>query len=162
MEQRYGGIRTKSVNKLVVALGLISSILCTIAPGVSATNYSGLETLTEEKLLDPANNLRITSADVSISPEQVTFNCVTDVSVQETGAPLEQFGTFIGGTLGLYIALVNAAPEVGDLLIIMKNRDQPTVATLSCPKSWITGIDLTDADAVNQLMMNVLLTMKEA
>jgi hypothetical protein len=148
------------MNKLAAAVGLLVLSTCIIAPTVSATDYSAAETAAENMLLDPANNLRIESADVSINTEQVTFNCITQISVQETGAPLEQFGTFIGGVLGTYISLVNAAPEVGDLLIIMKNQNQPTTATMSCPKSWVTGLDLTDEKAVNELMLNVFQTMK--
>ncbi len=152
----------KLVNKLAVVFGLLALAVCIIPSNVSATDYSAAETLTEETLLDPTYNMGIVSADVSISTQQVTFNCITDISVQETGAPLEEFGAFLGGTLGLYINLVRAAPEVGDLLIVMKNRDQPTVATLSCPKSWVKDIDITNEDAVNELMMNVFLTMKDA
>lgn len=152
----------KFVDKLVAVFGLLVLAVCIIAPNVSATDYSTAETLTEETLLDPTYNMGISSADVSINTQQVTFNCITDISVQETGAPLEEFGTFLGGTLGLYISLVKAAPEVGDLLIVMKNNNQPTVATLSCPKRWVQDIDMTNEDAINELMMNVFQTMKEA
>jgi hypothetical protein len=149
-------------NKLVATLGLLALAMCIIASTVSATDYSAAETVAENMLLDPANDLGITDADVSINTQQVTINCITQISVQETGAPLEEFGKFLGGVLGTYISMVNAAPEVGDLLIVMKNNNQPTVATLSCPKSWITGLDLTNENAAQELITKVFLTMKQA
>jgi hypothetical protein len=145
-------------NKLVAVLGLL---VCIIVPTI-ATDYSAAENRAENMLLDPANNLGIVNADVSINTEQVTFNCITQLSAQETGAPLEQFGTFLGGVLGTYISVVNAAPEVGDLLIVMKNQNQPTTVTMTCPKSWVTDLDLTDEKAVNELMLMVFQTTKEA
>lgn len=160
LEKHFGGFIMKFANKLVSTLGMFALITCIITPTVSATDYSKAEKVAENMLLDPANNLGITSADVSINTEQVTFNCITQISVQETGAPLEQFGTFLGGVLGAYISLVKAAPEVGDLLIIMKNRNQPTTATMTCPKNWVQGIDLTNENAANDLMLKVFQTMK--
>ncbi len=147
---------------MFVVFGLLVLAMCIIAPNVSATDYSAAETTAENMLLDPANNLKITSADVSINTQQVTINCITQISVQETGAPLEEFGTFLGGVLGTYISLVNAAPEVGDLLIVMKNQNQPTTATMTCPKSWVTDLDLTNENAANELIFKVFQTMKEA
>jgi hypothetical protein len=152
----------KSANELVSSLGMPALIVCVITPTISATDYSKAGKAVENMLLDPANNLGITSADVSINTEQVTFNCITQISVQETGAPLEQFGRFLGGVLGTYISLVKAAPEVGDLLIIMKNHNEPTTATFSCPKSWVSNIDLTNENAANELILKVFQTIKSA
>lgn len=151
----------KLVSKLIAAFGLLVLAMCIIAPNALATDYSAAEIVAEKMLLDPANKLGITNADVSINTQQVTINCITRLSVQETGAPLESFGTFLGGVLGVYISIVNAMPEVCDLLIVMKNSNQPTVATLSCPKSWVSGIDLNN-EAAAQLIVNVFMTIKEA
>jgi len=156
------GLKTKFVNKFVAAFDLLVLAMCIIAPIVSATDYSAAETVAENMLLDPANNLGIKSADVSINTEQVTINCITQISVQGTGAPLSEFATFLGGVLGTYISLVNAAPEVGDLSIVMKNQNQPTTATMTCPKSWVTGLDLTNENAANELIYRVFQTMKDA
>jgi hypothetical protein len=146
---------------LFAALSLIVLIMCIIAANVSAKDYSKSETSAEKMLLDPAYNMGILSADVSINTQRVTFNCITDISSQDPDAQLGQFWTFLGGTLAIYKGLVNAAPEVGDLFIVVKNNNQPTVTTLSCPKSWVKDID-TNEDAINELMMNVFQTMKEA
>jgi hypothetical protein len=130
-----------------------------IAPTVSATDYSAMESYTKNLLLDPAYNLRITNADVSINTQQVTINCITQLSVQDTDAPFKEVGTFLSGVLGVYMAIVNSAPEVGDLLIVMKNFNEP-VATFSCPKSWVTDVDPANSDASLVLMAKVLETMK--
>ncbi|VVB71165.1 Uncharacterised protein [uncultured archaeon] len=133
-----------------------------IMPTISAADYSSAETVAKNMLLDPANNLGIQSADVSISTKQVTFNCITHLSVHETGAPLAEFGAFLSGALGTYISIIKAVPEVGDLLIVMKNSDGPTTSTMICPKAWVTGLDLTNENAVNELMLKVFQTMKNA
>jgi len=118
---------------------------------VSSKDYSALETYTEELLLDPALDAEIVSAEVSITPQQVTANCITQFSVQETSAPTQPLINFIGSIVGIYSVLVKDVPEVGDLVIIAKNNNDPTLAKFSCPKSWVNGEDLTRADAVDQL-----------
>lgn len=140
-------------------VGLLALAAC-VTSSISAKDYSAAETFMEGKLLDPTYGMGISSADVSINEQQVTFNCITDISVPETA--LEQFGMFLGGTLGLYSVIVNTMPEVGDLLIVIKNKNQPTVATLTCPKSWVEGIDLTNEDTANALIFDVFSTMKKA
>lgn len=151
----------KFTKGLPSSLVMLALIICTITLPVTATDYSKAEKVAENMLLDPANHLGILSADVSINTDQVTFNCVTQISVQETGAPLEQFGTFLGGVLGTYISLVKAAPEIGDLLIIMKNQNEPSTVTMTCPKNWVQEIDLTNENAANELMLKVFQTMKK-
>jgi hypothetical protein len=146
------------MKSLIVSIVLMVLGMCIIAPNVSATDYSKSETLTEKRLLDPANNLGIVSADVSINTQQVTINCITQLPIQETGAPIEAFTTFLGGILATYCPLVSAAPDVGDLLIIAKNEKQPTLATFSCPKSWINDLDPTNKAAVRKLIFKVLAT----
>jgi hypothetical protein len=153
---------TRFENKSVAALGLVILAICIIVQTTSAKDYSTAETVAKNLLIDPANNLGILSANVSINDQQVTISCITHISVQEEGAPLAEFGTFLGGVLGIYMSLVSAEPDVGDLVIVMKNKNQPTVSTLSCPKSWIIGLDDMNADAVQQLMTKVFLTMKKA
>jgi hypothetical protein len=143
---------------LFASLSLFVLVICIIAANVSAKDYSKSETFAEKMLLDPAYNMGILSADVSINTQQVTFNCITDISSQDPDAQLGLFGTFLGGTLVIYKGLVNAAPEVGDLLIVAKNNNQPTVVTLSCSKSWVKDIDVTNEDAMNELMAKVLST----
>ena len=150
------------MKSLIVSIVLMVMAMCIIAPNVSATDYSTSETLTEKQLLDPANNLGIVSADVSINPQQVTINCITQPPIQESGAPIESFTTFLGGVLAIYNSLVRAAPDVGDLLIIVKNENQPNVATFSCPKSWIINLDPTNEDAVQELIFKVLATYERS
>ncbi len=150
----------KLVSKLAAVL--VMSAICVIAPNALATDYSAAETAAEKMLLDPANELGIKNADVSINTQQVTINCITQISAQETGDPLESFGKLLGGVLGVYISIVNALPEVGDLLIVLKDSNQPTVTTLSCPKSWVRDIDLHNEAAAQQLIGKVFMTIKEA
>ncbi len=154
------GLKTKILNKLVASFALLVLAMCTIVPNISATGYSAAEIVTENLLLNPANDLGIKSADVSINTRQVTINCITQISVQESGAPLGAVGKFLAGVLGTYVSLVNAMPEVGDLLIVWKNRNQPTVVTFTCPKSWV--IDLDTVDAADTLLYKVIMTAKIA
>ena len=136
-------------------------VICTIMSTISATDYSAAETTTENMLLDPEYNIPIKSVDVSISTEQVVFDCITDISIQETGAPLEQFGAFLGGVLGMYYLVVNSSPEVGDLTIIMKNQNQPTKLKMACPKSWIKSLDITNENDANNLIYKVFQTAEK-
>ncbi len=143
------------------ALVLLMLVTCTIVSTVSATDYSAKETATENMLLDPEYNIPIKSVDVSISTEQVVFDCITDISVQETGAPLGQFGAFLGGVLGMYYLVVDSSPEVGDLTIIMKNKNQPTKLKMTCSKIWIKSLDMTNEDDANNLIYKVFLTAEK-
>lgn len=142
-------------------LVLLMLVICTIVSTISATDYSAAETATENMLLDPEYNIPIKSVDVSISNEQVVFDCITDISVQETGAPLEQFSMFLGGVLGMYHIIVSSSPEVGDLTIIMKNKNQPTKLKMTCSKSWIKSLDTTSEDDANNLIYKVFQTAEE-
>ena len=142
-------------------LVLLMLVICTIMSTISATDYSAAETTTENMLLDPEYNIPIKSVDVSISTEQVVFDCITDISIQETGAPLEQFGAFLGGVLGMYYLVVNSSPEVGDLTIIMKNQNQPTKLKMACPKSWIKSLDITNENDANNLIYKVFQTAEK-
>lgn len=151
-------MKTEFVNKFVAAVGLLLLAMCIIAPNVSAADYSAAESVVEDMLLDPEYSLPIESVDVSISTEQVVFDCITDITVQEKGAPLGQVSVFVGGALGAYYQIVNSAPNVGDLVIIFKNRNEPTAVTMTCPKSWINSVDLTNADDANGLIYKVIET----
>jgi hypothetical protein len=142
------------MKSLIVSIVLMMLFLAS----VSAKDYSRMETVAEEQLLDPANNLGIISADVSINPQQVTVNRVT--SIQETDAPTE-IGAFLDGILGLYSSLVSAAPEAGDLLIVMKTNE-PTATTFTCSRSWIIDVDPMNTDALEQLLYKVSTTLKRA
>lgn len=154
----------KLVNNLSIIFGLFGlfGLMVCVISNVSATDYSDKEAIAERLLLDPVQDYGIIDADVSINEQQVTFNCLTDLLAKGTDASLEYFGRFIMGTIATYNGLVHVAPEVGDLLIVMKNNNQPDVATLTCKKSWVQGVDLTSKDAFNDLMYKVLMSMKEA
>lgn len=143
------------------ALVLLMLTACAFVPTILAVDYSADESIAEKFLLDPQyGSGTIVGADVSISPDEVVFDCNTDVSVSETGAPLEQVGAFIGTAIGVYYLVLQSNPEVGDLTIIMKNRNDPTTLAMTCPKSWVNNADLSN-DA-NELISKVFLTAKEA
>lgn len=61
----------------------------------------------------------------------------------------------------VYLIIIKAGPDLGDLLIVMRNFDQP-VSTFTCPKSWVSGLELTDSEAFQQLVIKVLMTSKNA
>jgi hypothetical protein len=138
-------MKSLTVSMVLITLFLISASIA------SSRDYSALKTYTEELLLDPALDAGIVSAGVSITPQQVTANCITLFSVQETSAPTQPLINFIGSIVGIYSVLVKNVPEVGDLVITAKKNNEPTVVKVSCPKSWIEGKDLTSADSIDQL-----------
>lgn len=149
--------------KFGYSIVLLSLAMCALMPMAFSADYSAAESVVEDMLLNPEYNLRIESVDVSIDTDKVIFDCITDISVQETGAPLEQFGTFLGGVLGTYYQVVTAAPDAGDLVIIMKNKDQPTApVTMTCSKNWIKNADLTSVNGANELIAKVFSTMEKA
>jgi len=129
----------------------------TVVPTMLAVDYSATESLSEKFLLDPQYSLgTIVGADVSISSDEVVFNCNTDVS------ELEQISTFVGIAISVYALVLQANPEVGDLTIIWKNGNDPTTGVLTCPKSWVNKADLSNADEAGELITKVILTANDA
>jgi len=150
-----------SILKFMGTMALLMLATFVVVPSMLAADYSAAESVAENFLLDPQyGSGTITGADVSISPDEVVFDCNTDVSFQETGAPLEQVGTFIGTAIGVYYLVLQSNPEVGDLTIIMKNRNDPTTAVMTCAKSWVNNADLSNE--ANELISKVFLTTKKA
>ncbi len=129
-----------------MAFGFLISILYITASNASAYDYSKWESTAEKTLLDPKFDSGIISADVSINPELVTFNCTTDISLQEINVPSERFRGFLATIIGVYRPIAAFVPEVGDLLVSMKNLNQSTTITLSCPKSRVGDPNLMNDD----------------
>jgi hypothetical protein len=154
-----GGIITDFRNKLAAIFGLLVLAICIFSPTVSAKDYSLMESMVEASLIGDFN-LSLMDANVSINTEQVTINCTTQFSMNETGAPPKEFGLLLTNVLGTYRSVVNAAPEVGDLLIVMKSWNRTTTLTMTCPKSWIQGIVSGDNNAAYELILKVFQTKK--
>lgn len=125
-----------------------------------AEDYSDQENVAENLLLSSDFNLGLDSAEVSIDSQQVTFNCITNH--KDAPDSLGQFGHFVTGALVVYSGLVNSAPEVGDLVIVWQEANQPTVGTMTCSKSRIKEVDTTNEDEMSELMAQVFMTMKKA
>jgi hypothetical protein len=154
-----GGIITDFRNKLAAIFGLLVLAICIFSPTVSAKDYSIMELMVEASLIGDFN-LSLMDANVSINTEQVTINCTTQFSMNETGAPPKEFSLLLTNVLGAYRSVVNAAPEVGDLLIVMKSWNRTTTLTMTCPKSWIQGIVSGDNNAAYELILKVFQTKK--
>jgi hypothetical protein len=143
-------------------LVLLMLAVCAFVPTISAADYSAEESVIESMLLDPEMNVPIKSVDASISTEQVVFDCITDISIQETGAPLGQVSMFVGGVLGAYYLILSSAPEVGDLVILWKNQGDRTTGKMTCLKSWINSVDFTNENEINGLIYKVIGTSASA
>jgi len=137
---------------------LLVLAVCILMPA-SAEDYSDQENVAENLLLSPNFDLELNSAEVSIDTQEVTFNCITNH--KDAPDALGQFGHFVTGALVVYGSLVDSAPEVGDLMIVAQEANQPTVTTMTCSKSRIKEVDTTSEDAMSELMAQVILTMKK-
>jgi hypothetical protein len=138
---------------------VILMIIGAMAPAPSAKDYSTQENVAENLLLDLDFDLGLDSAEVSIDTQEVTFNCITNH--KDAPDALGQFGHFVTGALVVYSSLVDSTPEVGDLMIVAQEANQPTVTTMTCSKSRIKEVDTTSEDAMSELMAQVILTMKK-
>lgn len=129
---------------------LVVLAFCILLPTMSAAkDYSYMEKAAETILLDPNNNLAIASADVTINTQQVTINCVNQIT------KADELFSFLGGIVDVYSGIVSNLPEVGDLLIISRNIDKPDGVTYTCQKSWLNDVP------ENERVMSVFLTAKE-
>lgn len=100
---------------------LIVLAFCILLPTLAgATDYSNMEIITENFLLDPVNNLEITNAAVSISPDKVEIEFVSHPS------SLEAYGATLRAILSAYVVIVNYYPDVGDLEILHMDDNAPT------------------------------------
>jgi hypothetical protein len=142
--------------KLTAALALLTLVACVIVPVVSAKDYSQLEKTSESLLTDPSYKLGVLAPVVHISTAEVTINYI---GISTTTADI---GKDVGGMLGIYWAIVNNSPEVGDLLITDEDINGKAVSTFNCPKEWVSGMDIQDASATQRLALKVLLTIKTA
>ncbi len=138
----------------IAVLVLLMLAVSVIVPSVSATDYSLLEKTSETLLADSSNNLGILAPVVHISPYEVTINYI-GVSTTPTA-----IGRDLGGMLGVYWAIVNNYPEVGDLLITDEDINGDPVGTFNCPKEWVSGVDIHDTSATERLALKVLATVK--
>ena len=136
---------------------IMLAIFCVLMPMISdASKYTTDELVFENILLDPANNLEIQDASVSISPEKVEIDIISHPSSTEA------WGATAREIILIYIAIVNTYPEVGDLEIIDMSDNAPTKLRLICEKDWVLVTDINDVDSMNRLWMKVLFTMSEA
>mgnify|MGYP006936217425 CR=1 FL=1 len=133
------------------------AFFCILMPTISdASNYTTDEIIIEKLLVDPANNLEIQDAAVSISSKKVEVDIVYNPS------SLEASGATYREILGIYTVIVEKYPEVGDLEIIAMTDNSPTKIRLICEKDWVLLTDTNDVDSMNRLWTKVLFTMSEA
>jgi len=142
----------KFVDKLVAAFVLLVLAVCIIVPAVSATDYSLMEKTSEGILSDSQYNLGIIAPSVSITSYQVAVNYIG------ASGTTEAIMKDIGGIVGVYWAIVNNYPEVGDLLITIEDINGNAIGTLTCQKSWVSGLDLNDTSATQRVALKVMMT----
>jgi hypothetical protein len=147
-------LRTNFANKLVLALGLLMLAMCIIAPNVSATDYSQMEKISENLLSDSQYNLGIIAPSVSIGPYLVSVNYIG------ASVTTEAIMKDVGSIVGVYWAIVDKYPEVGDLLITIEDINGNAIGTLTCQKNWVSGLDINDASANQRVALKVMLTTK--
>lgn len=141
-----------SLNKWVVAFGLLVLAMCIVVPDVSATDYSLMEKTSEGILSDSQYNLGIVAPSVSITPYQVAVNYIG------ASGTTEAIMKDVGAIVGVYWGIVNNYPEVGDLLITIEDINGDAIGTLTCMKSWVSGLDITDTSANQRVALKVMLT----
>jgi len=144
----------KFISKFAAAFGLFVLAMCIIAPNVSATDYSQMEKMSETILSDSQYNLGIIAPSVSISPYQVTVNYIG------ASVTTEAIMKDVGSIVGVYWAIVDKYPEVGDLLITIEDINGNAIGTLTCQKNWVSGLDLSDTSATQRVALKVMLTTK--
>jgi len=110
--------------------------------------------MSETILSDPQYKLGIIAPSVSITPYQV------DVNYIGASATTEAIMKDIGGIVGVYWAIVDKYPEVGDLLITIEDINGNAIGTLTCQKSWVSGLYLSDTSATQRVALKVMLTVK--
>jgi len=147
-------LKTQFANKLVGAFGLILLAMCIIAPTVSATDYSQMEKLSENTLSDSQYNLGIIAPIVSIGPDLVSINYIGASTT--TNAVMGDVGFMIG----VYWAIVDKYPEVGDLRITDEDINGNAVGTFTCQKVWVSGLDINDTSASQRVTLKVMATAK--
>ncbi len=140
------------VNRLVEAIVLLLLAMCIIAPTVSSTDYSLMEKNSEDILSDSQYNLGIIAPSVSITPYQVAVNYIG------ASGTTEAIMGDIGSIIGVYWAIVNKYPEVGDLLITIEDINGNAIGTLTCQKSWVSSLDIKDTSATQRVGLKVMLT----
>jgi hypothetical protein len=139
---------------LVTAFILLVLAMCIIAPTTLATDYSQMETISETILSDSQYNLGIIAPSVSIGTYLVSINYIG------ASATTEAIMKDVGSIVGVYWAIVNKYPEVGDLLITIEDINGNAIGTLTCQKSWVNSLDIQDASANQRVALKVMLTAK--
>ena len=64
----------------------------------------------------------------------------------------------MGYVISVYWMNVNGNPNVGDLLITLYDTNNNIVATLSCQKDWVNGLDLNDTKKNREILQKVIAT----
>ena len=141
-------------NKFVGAFGLIVLAMCIIAPTVLATDYSQMEKISENTLSDSQYNLGIIAPIVSIGPDLVSINYIG------TSTTTDAVMGDVDFMLGVYYAIVDKYPEVGDLLITDEDINGNAVGILTCQKVWVSGLDINDKSATQRVTLKVMATVK--
>lgn len=103
-------------------------------------------------LVDPQLGTSINAADVTIDASQVTIDYTTSAS------SLIEVGNDIAVVVMFYKKIADDYPEVGDLLILARSHPGGTPTKFSCRKSWISNLDGNDANAIGDVVGNVIET----
>jgi hypothetical protein len=140
------------ITKLSVALVLLMFAVCISAAPASATDYSQTEDLGEKVLLDPQFGLKIKAVDVTIGTSRVIIDYVS------TSSSAKELGEDIGAILGVYKMIIDEYPEAGDLSILARSNFAGTPTRFNCPKSWVSGLDFSNADAIGAVAEKVIET----
>lgn len=133
---------------------VLTLVLCAFVQSVQATDYSFVERASEEMLTDPEKELGVIGPEVHISTSQVTINYIG------ASGTIEGIMKDIGAILGIYWAIVDKYPEVGDLLITVENLDEKPIATFYCLKSWAAEADIDNTSQLERLALKVINTAK--
>ncbi len=136
--------------KLVI-LGLLVLAMCIMAP-ITATDYSQAENISKVLLANSLSGLGILAPEVAIQPDLVDIKYIS-ASTTESGVKND-----VGSVVYIYWIIVKVLPEVGNLLITLQDENETPLATFTCAKDWVRGININDQSENERLAVKVFAT----
>lgn len=125
-------------------------LLMIAATGIAAgTDYVSSEISSKTVIEGLANS--IYDADVDISPMGMRVDYRTDVHSQEI------LWDDISIVLGVYSYTIDKYPEVGDLMVRLRDPEGKLLGTYRCEREWIENTDL-DVEELSDLIFETFLS----
>ncbi len=136
------------IKNLVSAMLMVALLTTT---GIGSTDYTPLENMIENGLEDEL--VDVYTPSVSISEQEVR------IEYKSRAHSEDDITEGISGIIGAYMYIVQTCPEVGDMVLIIKNpNDGSKVAKLTCEKDWVQYLDTENEDDIADVIVKVVET----